>query len=79
MNWVLNSYRVGRFRRLVGSEFQTAAAIKVKERCMTKRIQITFWNLRKLLAWGSEDVCTVFDMSKAKLKSKMGVVARLLL
>ena len=37
MSWVLNSDRVGRFRRLVDSEFQTNGAIKLNEHSSTAK------------------------------------------
>ena len=37
MGWVLNSDGVGRFRRLVDSEFQTDGAIKLNEQSSTAK------------------------------------------
>ena len=35
MSWALKSERVGRFCKLVGNEFKTAGAMKLKERSPT--------------------------------------------
>jgi len=45
LSLVLNSDRVGRFRRLAGSKFQTDGATKLNE-WLTNRFQITFWNFK---------------------------------
>ena len=57
MSWALKSERVGRFRKLAGSEFQTVGAMKLKERSPTdlrlrsgifKSFSLDDWRVREV-------------------------------
>ena len=52
MSWALKSERVGRFRKLAGTEFQTVGAMKLKERA--NRSEIAFRDFQELFARSSE-------------------------
>ena len=73
MNWVLNPDRVGIFRRLEDSKFQTDGATELNERSAKSSDYVLEFSKTSGLRTGG---CVKFGMCRAKLKGKKEVYCR---